>query len=104
MLSELLSHLGQQEILFFVVVLSVTVIMIAQYIFKDSGEFGQPAESDLAPAEVKQLVEHAVEAQVAPLQQRIEALEEQQSRYLSGADAEPSPSESGPPAPPDDRS
>jgi len=104
MLSDLLSHLGQQEILFFVVVLSVTVIMIAQYIFKDSGEFGEPAKSDLAPVELKQLVEHAVEAKVAPLQQRIEALEEQQSRYLSEADSGPSPSESNCPAPPDDRS
>jgi len=83
MLSELLSHLGQQETVFFLVLLSITVIMIAQYVFKDSGEFGERSTSDLSANEVRQIVQQAVRDEVDPLRRRIEDLEKQQSRQLS---------------------
>ncbi len=103
MVNELLSNLGQQEILFLSIVLSVTVILIAQYIFRDSGEFGERTTSDLSPGELKQLVGQAVEEKVAPLQERIETLEEQQSRQLRSG-SQRSLSDSGLSNQPDDRS
>jgi hypothetical protein len=104
MIFDFLSSLGKQETAFLIIALSVTVIMVAQYIFKDSDEFGQQTTSDLSPGELKQLVGQAVEEKVAPLQERIKELENLQARQLSRSEAPRSLSEPSPSTPPDDQS
>jgi len=103
MIFDLLSNLGQKETAFLIVALSVTVISIARYIFKESGEFGERTTANLSPGELKQIVGQAVEEKVAPLQERIEELESQPSRQLSRSESPRSLSDSSRSDPPDDR-
>ena len=103
MIFDLLSDLGQRETAFLIIALSLTVISIARYIFKESGEFGERTTANLSPDELKDIVGQAVKEKVAPLQKRIEELESQQSRQLSRSESPRSLADSNPSNAPDDR-
>jgi len=103
MIFDLVSSLGPGETTILIVFGSITVITIARYIFKESGNFGDRTTSDLTTDELKQLIGQAVEEKVAPIQDRLAEIEKQQSRQLSAGETQRSLSDANPPAPSDDR-
>lgn len=104
MIVEFFSSLGPGETTVLIVFLSITVMTIARYIFKESGEFGERTTPDLTTDELKQIVGQAVEEKIAPLHERLTKLEDQQSRQLSATDPKRSLSDSSPSTAPDEQS
>jgi hypothetical protein len=84
---ELFASLGPGETIFLIVALCVTAVMTARYIFNGTDEFGHNTTSEMSALELKQIVHEAVEEKVAPLQARIEEVEETQSQQLAESES-----------------